>query len=131
MLPKIAEALRIDYWWPNIVLPKCHYVLLGIWHSSLSAAETDKIESIQHRPLRIITGAKSSKNMDMPQLNFLVYARDSKNRHCKSLQKWLIQWTAYIMCCHQSETASYWINFETTNSIPFSMPNCTFPEFIL
>ena len=37
-----------------------------VWHSSLNAAQSDKIESIQRRALlRIITGVKSSKNMDM------------------------------------------------------------------
>ena len=48
--------------------------------------------------------------------------RDAKNRHCEFLQEWLIQWTAYIICCHQRETASYWINCVTINSILFPMP---------
>jgi len=36
-----------------------------VWHTSLNAAQSDKIESIQRRALRIIAGVKSSKDMDI------------------------------------------------------------------
>jgi len=44
----------------------CH-----VWHSSLIAAKIDRIESLQRRALRIITGIKMIKSMNISELELL------------------------------------------------------------